>query len=115
MKDWTLEPILPALGDRAAAYVGREAKRAERFLLYMPLTAPHTPLSVNEPYKGKSGLGLYADFVMETDAIVGQVLGAIEKGVGHWRQPHQHRQQVMSEYQFTDKTRFFAGKLMGLE
>jgi len=80
LKDWTLEPILPALGDRAAAYVGREAKRAERFLLYMPLTAPHTPLSVNEPYKGKSGLGLYADFVMETDAIVGQVLGAIEKG-----------------------------------
>jgi arylsulfatase A-like enzyme len=76
---WTLEPILPALGDRAAAYVAREGKTDRPFLLYMPLTSPHTPLSVNAPYKGGSGLGLYADFVMETDAIVGQVLEAIEK------------------------------------
>jgi arylsulfatase A-like enzyme len=44
----------------------------------MPLTSPHTPLSVNEPWKDKSGLNLYADFVMETDAIVGQVLDAID-------------------------------------
>lgn len=45
----------------------------------MPLTSPHTPLSVNEAWKGKSGLGMYADFVMETDAIVGQVLDALNK------------------------------------
>jgi arylsulfatase A-like enzyme len=45
----------------------------------MPLTSPHTPLSVNAQWKGKSKLNLYADFVMETDAIVGQVLGALEK------------------------------------
>ena len=64
---WTLEPILPALGDRAAAFIERESKTPSPFLIYMPLTSPHTPLSVNEPWKGKSGLGLYADFVMETD------------------------------------------------
>ena len=79
LKGWTLEPILPALGDRAAAFIEREAATPNPFLLYMPLTSPHTPLSVNAEWKGKSGLNLYADFVMETDAIVGQVLAALEK------------------------------------
>ncbi|MEM7603264.1 MAG: sulfatase-like hydrolase/transferase, partial [Verrucomicrobiota bacterium] len=79
LKDWTLEPILPALGDRASRFIEDSAKQSRPFLLYLPLTSPHTPLSVNEKWKGKSGLGLYADFVMETDAVVGEVLGAIEK------------------------------------
>ncbi len=78
LKGWTLEPILPALGERAAAFIGREAKTAEPFLIYMPLTSPHTPLSVNGEWKGKSGLNLYADFVMETDAVVGRVLQALD-------------------------------------
>ncbi len=43
------------------------------------LTSPHTPLSVNEEWKGKSGLNLYADFVMETDAVIGRVLEALEQ------------------------------------
>jgi arylsulfatase A-like enzyme len=75
---WTLEPILPALADRAADFIQRESKTPEPFLLYMPLTSPHTPLSVNNEWKGKSDLNLYADFVMETDAVVGRVLEAIE-------------------------------------
>ena len=76
---WTLEPILPALGERASRYIADAAKSDKPFLAYLPLTAPHTPLSVNESWKGKSGLGLYADFVMETDAVVGQILDAIEQ------------------------------------
>ena len=79
LKNWTLEPILPALGDRATKFITQAAKDREPFLLYMPLTSPHTPLSVNEEWKGKSGLNLYADFVMETDAVVGRVLDALEK------------------------------------
>ena len=79
VKDWTLEPILPALGQRAADFIEREAKTREPFLLYMPFTSPHTPLSVNKEWKGRSGLNLYADFVMETDAVVGQVLNALEE------------------------------------
>jgi arylsulfatase A-like enzyme len=51
----------------------------EPFLLYMPLTSPHTPLSVNEEWIGKSGISLYADFVMETDAIIGRVINALER------------------------------------
>jgi arylsulfatase A-like enzyme len=79
LKDWKLEAILPALGERAAAFIADAAKKPEPFLLYMPLTAPHTPLAVNEAWRGKSKLNTYADFVMETDAVVGQVLEALEK------------------------------------
>jgi arylsulfatase A-like enzyme len=79
LKDWTLEPILPAITDRAAAFITRSAKTPEPFLLYFSLTTPHTPLSVNEPWKGKSGLTPYADLVMETDAEIGRLLDALEK------------------------------------
>jgi arylsulfatase A len=85
LKDWTLEPILPTLADRAMKFITQSASNDQPalndqpFLLYLPFTSPHTPLSVNDAWKGKSGLNLYADFVMETDAVVGQVLDALEK------------------------------------
>ena len=76
---WTLEPILPALGEHAAEFIQDNSANATPFLIYMPLTAPHTPLAVNESWKGKSGLGMYADFVMETDSVVGRVLQALRQ------------------------------------
>jgi len=76
---WTLEPILPALGDRACEFITRQARARKPFLLYMPLTTPHTPLAVNEPWRGKSGLdNAAADLIMETDATVGRVLNTLE-------------------------------------
>ncbi len=77
--NWTLEPILPALAERAEAFIIEASMHSEPFLLYMPLTAPHTPLAVNDIWKGKSGLNPYADFVMETDAVVGRVLDALSQ------------------------------------
>jgi arylsulfatase A-like enzyme len=65
LKNWTLEPILPALGDRAVKFIADSASKKDPFLIYLPFTSPHTPLSVNDEWKGKSGLNLYADFVME--------------------------------------------------
>ena len=80
LPDWKLEPILPTLGGRAAAFITESARRPEPFLLYLPLTAPHTPLAVTDEWKGKSRLGvIYADFVVETDAIIGRVLRAIDE------------------------------------
>ncbi len=78
LKDWKLEGILPALGDRTIQFIDESVQKKEPFLVYMPLTSPHTPLAVNPEWKGKSGLNLFADFVMETDAVVGRVLNALE-------------------------------------
>ncbi len=80
LQDWKLEPTLPALGDRVCQIIAENAAKPEPFLIYMPLTTPHTPLAVNAEWKGKSGLGnACADLIMETDAIVGRVLDALEK------------------------------------
>jgi arylsulfatase A len=79
LKDWTLEPILPAITDRACEWIRNFTKGNKPFFLYMPLTAPHTPIAVNEEWKGKSGINPYADFVMETDAMIGRVLAAIDE------------------------------------
>ncbi len=79
LSGWTLEPILSALGDRAREFIAQSAAGPQPFFLYLPLTSPHTPLAVNEAWKGRSGLNAYADFVIETDALVGRVLDALDR------------------------------------
>lgn len=79
LKDWQLEPILPTLAKRASDFIVRQTKAQQPFLLYLPLTAPHTPIAPNEAWRGKSAIGHpYADFVMETDAAIGQVLESLQ-------------------------------------
>lgn len=80
LQDWRLDRVLGTLGDHAVEYVRERAGRAEPFLLYLPLTAPHTPVAPSEPWRGRSGINAYADLVMETDAVVGRVLAALEAG-----------------------------------
>jgi len=79
VQGWRLEDILPTITERACAFIEDRANDDDPFFLYFPLTSPHTPLAVNEPWRGKSGLNLYADFVMETDAMVGRVLETLDK------------------------------------
>lgn len=74
--------VLPALTKRAVETIARkatDAKAGKPFFMYLPLNSPHTPLSPTKEWKGKSGLNDYADFVMQTDAVVGEVMAALEK------------------------------------
>ncbi|MCX6625424.1 MAG: arylsulfatase [Acidobacteria bacterium] len=76
---WRLDAILPALVRRAQEFIEASAKKQNPFFLYLPLTSPHTPLAVAEAWKGKSGLGLYGDWVMQTDSSVGEVLQTLDR------------------------------------
>lgn len=76
---WRLEPILPELTRRAEVFIAESAAKPAPFFLYFALTSPHTPISPNPEWRGRSGLGAYADLVMETDAMVGRVLAALER------------------------------------
>ena len=79
LPEWKFEAILPALGDRACEVIEKQAKAKKPFLLYLPLTAPHTPIAVAKDWQGKSDLKHpYVDFVMQTDAVVGRVLEVIK-------------------------------------
>jgi arylsulfatase A-like enzyme len=78
-----LPPIemLPRLGRQAANYIADHAAAAKTgrpFFLYVPLTSPHTPIVPTPEWQGKSGLGAYGDFMMQTDALVGDLLAALD-------------------------------------
>lgn len=79
LKGWKLKDILPSMGERAAKFIIERAAKAEPFQLHLPLTSPHTPHAVSDAWKNKSCLNTYADFVIETDAIIARVLDALDK------------------------------------
>lgn len=71
--------MLQFLGDNASAYIAKKSKETAPFFLYLALNSPHSPVVPSENWQGKSGLGDYGDFVMETDDVVGQVLKALQE------------------------------------
>ena len=75
--------VLPTFTRKAVEFISKQATTGKPFFLYMPLNAPHTPIVPSKEWEGKSSLGKYGDFVMETDWAVGEVLNALDKaGVG---------------------------------
>jgi arylsulfatase A len=75
--DFESEQVLPMLVQKSVEWI--EAQKDRPFFLYLALNSPHTPLAPAEAWKGKSGLGDYADFVMQTDAAVGEVMAALDE------------------------------------
>ena len=54
-----------------------QAHKDERFFLYLAHSAVHFPIYPGEKFRGKSGNGLYGDWVEEVDWSVGEVLNAL--------------------------------------
>jgi arylsulfatase A len=76
------DQVLPELTKEACAIIHRQAEPSQAgkpFFLYVPLAAPHTPILPLPEWQGKSGLNPYADFVMQTDAAVGQILQTLDE------------------------------------
>jgi len=71
------EDVLPTLTKRAQKLI--QEKKGAPFFIYLPLNSPHTPILPSEKWVGKSGLSLYADFVMETDDAIGKIMLATEE------------------------------------
>ena len=74
--------VLDTFATEAEAFIARNAEDARDgspFFLYVALTSPHTPTSPSPEFEGTSSLGLYGDFVEETDATMGRVLRALEE------------------------------------
>ena len=81
-KDFKAVDVLPALTRKTVEYIEKNSARSKEgkpFFIYMPLNSPHTPIVPTAEWQGKSGLGKYGDFVMETDAFVGRILEAVQK------------------------------------
>ena len=72
--------VLPTLTRKATEYIAQHApsvKNAKPFFLYLPLNSPHTPILPTKEWLGKSGINPYADFVMQTDWSIGQVMAEV--------------------------------------
>lgn len=76
---WKLEDVLPTLAIRGAKWISEQSRQKKPFFLYMSLTSPHTPIAPSKPFQGKSGVSPYADFTIETDRVIGQIMEALEK------------------------------------
>jgi len=73
------EHVLPELTRQAVRYIEDRSRSNQPFFLYLPFASPHTPIAPTKEWIGKSGLNLYADFVLETDWAVGEVLAALDR------------------------------------
>ena len=76
---WNPYDILPTITKKTVEWISKQ--KADRpFFAYLAFNSPHYPIVPNKPFHGKSKAGYYGDFVVETDAMVGKVLAALEEG-----------------------------------
>ena len=79
--DFEDHAVLGTFAGEVEEFIRRSAAAADAgtpFFLYVALTSPHTPTSPSPEFVGRSRLGLYGDFVEETDATMGRVLKVLE-------------------------------------
>jgi arylsulfatase A-like enzyme len=74
------EEVLPRTVEHALKFLDARAEAPQTpFFMYVPLTSPHTPWVPTGPWRGKTKVGEYGDFVAQTDDAVGQILASLEK------------------------------------
>ena len=81
--DLALKDVLPNFTKEACDIILAQAAKtpAERkpWMLHLAYPAPHTPWLPSDRFAGKSGAGMYGDFVMMVDAQIGRVLAMLDE------------------------------------
>lgn len=77
MRSLRANNVLSHLTEKAVEYI--ENRGDNPYMLYFPITAPHTPISPAPEFDGVSGVNPYADFCMEVDHRVGQIVEAVRE------------------------------------
>jgi arylsulfatase A len=76
--DFKHAEVTPRFASEACKVIESHDGKKPLFL-YLALPSPHTPWLPTEKFVGKSDAGMYGDFVMTVDSIVGQVLKSLGK------------------------------------
>jgi len=72
--------VIPHMNRKVLDLIDEHAE--EPFFIYYPTHAVHGPLLPPEGFEGKSGLNVYADMVLYTDHMVGEITAKLkEKGI----------------------------------
>ncbi len=77
--DFVHSEVLPRITDEAINIIHSHQGKTQPLFLYLALTAPHTPWMPSAEFVGKSGAGMYGDFVMMVDTAIGRVLAALDQ------------------------------------
>jgi arylsulfatase A-like enzyme len=78
-KDFEHAGVLPRLAGEAVSFIEKQDAR-KPFFLYVPLTAPHTPILPAKEFAGSTRTTEYGDFCAAVDAVVGQIDAALAAG-----------------------------------
>ena len=76
------QEVLTVFTNRARRWLEEFATEADddaRFFLYVAYTSPHKPVIPVEKFRGRSKAGAYGDFMMETDAHIGDLLESLDQ------------------------------------
>lgn len=76
-----LKDVLPRFTNEAVKVIEDHAggENSDRpLMLYLAYPAPHTPWLPSPEFDGRSGAGMYGDFLMMVDAQIGMVLDALD-------------------------------------
>ena len=69
-EDFDHTNILQTIADKAVSYINKHSKEEKPFFLYLPLSAPHTPILPTSEFLDKSNTNMYGDFVMQVDDVL---------------------------------------------
>jgi arylsulfatase A-like enzyme len=76
--DFKHTEVTPRFANEAVKVIESHDGKNPLFL-YLALPSPHTPWLPTKEFIGKSGAGMYGDFVAQVDHVVGQVLGSLKQ------------------------------------
>ncbi|TWU34233.1 sulfatase family protein [Novipirellula artificiosorum] len=79
-----LEDVLPRFTEEAITVIDKHRQsqigpNADPLMLYLAFPAPHTPWLPSPAFQNKSGAGMYGDFLVMVDAMIGRVLDKLEE------------------------------------
>lgn len=72
--------VTPTFTEKAIGVLRDHHTRApeQPIFLYLAFPSPHTPWLPTESFRGKSGAGMYGDFTMMVDHMIGRVLATLD-------------------------------------
>lgn len=79
-ENFRLVDMLPRIMERSLQYLDQRGReKGKPFFMYVPLNSPHGPIVPSRAWQGKSGVSAYADYVMQTDDVVAQILNKLDE------------------------------------
>jgi len=76
-KDFEAVETLSVITEKSVEYINKQTDGTP-FFMYIPLNSPHRPVVPSAEFEGKSELSPYADFCLQTDAVVGKICKALD-------------------------------------